>query len=109
MRPQVQAVPHEELSANVRTSYLLAQAYFALRVRIEGSLRPLGLTGLQLTILSTLKNRKGMSSAELARRYHKTPQGMGQMLSNLVDRGFIERTEDPVNRRVLRVNLTPEG
>ncbi len=99
----------DDIPTGVRTSYLLVQAYFATRTRIETALKPLGLTGLQFTILSTLKNRNDMSSADLARRFYKTPQAMGQLLNVLVTRDLVERAEDPDNRRILRVSLTEEG
>jgi DNA-binding MarR family transcriptional regulator len=96
-------------SESTSSSWLLVQSYHLLRARIEAALKPCGLTGLQLTILSMLKNCSDMSSADLARRYYKTPQGMGQLLSALAERALITRTEHPENRRILQMSLTAAG
>jgi DNA-binding MarR family transcriptional regulator len=93
----------------MRSSWLLMHASHAMRMKIESALKPCGLTGLQMSVLNMLKNRGGSSSAELSRRFFKTPQAMGQLLSPLLDRGLIQRTEDPDNRRVLRLTLTDLG
>lgn len=95
--------------ANMRSSWLLMHASHAVRMKIESALKPLGLTGLQMTVLNMLKNRGGSSSAELSRRFFKTPQAMGQLLNPLLEQGLIQRAEDPVNRRVLRLTLTESG
>ncbi len=95
--------------ANMRSLWLLMHASHSMRMRIESALKPSGLTGLQMTVLNMLKNRGGASSAELSRRFFKTPQAMGQLLSPLLDRGLIQRAEDPDNRRVLRLTLTEAG
>lgn len=94
---------------NMRSSWLLVHASHAIRMKIEAALKPCGLTGVQMTVLNMLKNRGGSSSAELSRRFFKTPQAMGQLLTPLVERGLIQRSEDPDNRRVLRLTLTDAG
>jgi DNA-binding MarR family transcriptional regulator len=101
--------PNTAPPGNMRSSWLLMHASHAMRMKIESALKPCGLTGLQMSVLNMLKNRGGSSSAELSRRFFKTPQAMGQLLSPLLDRGLIQRTEDPDNRRVLRLTLTDLG
>ena len=92
-----------------RVTYLISQAWFAMRDRIDEALNPHGLTSMQFTLLSVLAVRKNLSSAQLSRRFYITPQAMGQVLNNLEEAGWITRAEDPANRRVLQVNLTKEG
>ena len=92
-----------------RTAYLLAQAHFAMRIRIDEALRDLEVTGLQYTVLSLVSQHPDLSSAELSRRFFRTQQAMGQLLSGLEQRGWLVREEDPANRRILRVKLTDEG
>jgi DNA-binding MarR family transcriptional regulator len=92
-----------------RTVYLLSQAHFAVRTRVDLSLREYGATSLQYTVLSMLARHPGLSSAELSRRFYRTQQGMGQLLSAMEERGWIARAEDPAHRRILRVTLTPLG
>ncbi|MFC7518088.1 MarR family winged helix-turn-helix transcriptional regulator [Herbaspirillum sp. GCM10030257] len=93
----------------VRLSYLISQAWFALRDHIDGALKQHGVTGMQFTLLSVLASREALSSAQLSRRFHITPQAMGQVLTTLEEAGLLTRTEDPANRRVLLVNLTSAG
>lgn len=95
--------------AALRTTYLISQAWFALRNQIDTALKQYGLTSMQFTLLSVLAARKDQSSAQLSRRFYITPQAMGQVLSNLEEAGWLIRSEDPANRRVLQVNLTKEG
>lgn len=91
------------------TTYLFEQIHYALRIRTEAALRKYSTTAIQYTVLSVLANRDGLSSADLSRRFYVTPQSMGQLLSLLEERGLLERNEDVVNRRILRVSLTPAG
>ena len=64
---------------------------------------------MQFTILSSLKRWRGLSSAELSRRFGVTPQTMGEMVGNLERRGLVARVQDPANRRALRLSLTDAG
>ena len=89
--------------------YLFARIFYEMRSRTEEALKPHGLTPIQSTILSALDRRPGLSSAELSRRFGVTPQTMGEMVANLDRRSLVIRTQDPGNRRALRLNLTSEG
>ena len=89
--------------------YLLARVFYGMRARTEEALRPEGLTSMQFTILAGLQRWKGLSSAELSRRFEVTPQTMGEMIANLERRGLVARRQDPANRRALKLDLTPEG
>ncbi|MFN3891224.1 MAG: MarR family winged helix-turn-helix transcriptional regulator [Beijerinckiaceae bacterium] len=91
------------------TIYLLHQTSQGLRSRLEQALRPLGVTGLQYTILGLLDRHAGLSSADLSRRFFVTPQTMNQVIAGMLKRGLISREASETNRRVLRMALTPEG
>ena len=92
-----------------RTMYLLNQANQAVRSRLEQDLRPLGLTGIQYTVLSIVGSRDGISSAELSRRFFVTPQTMNEIVGALERRGLLVREESAQSRRILTARLTPEG
>lgn len=92
-----------------RATYLIAQAWYALRDRVDAALKQHGVTGIQYTVLSVLAGRDNLSPAQLSRRFYVTQQAMGQMLTNLQEAGLLTRTEDPSNRRILRVALTDAG
>ena len=112
-RPQPKATPltTETFEAPFRWGmvYLFARIFYDMRSRTEEALKPHGLTPIQSTILGTLERRPGLSSADLSRRFGVTPQTMGEMIANLERRTLVARTENPGNRRALRLTLTPEG
>ncbi|AXB48363.1 MarR family winged helix-turn-helix transcriptional regulator [Amycolatopsis albispora] len=91
------------------TLYLVKRLELAIRARMDEALRPKGLTTLQFTAMTALRQRRGLSSAQLARRSFVTPQTMNEMVRWLVERGHVERTRDPANRRVLLLGLTESG
>jgi DNA-binding MarR family transcriptional regulator len=91
------------------TIYLLHQTSQGLRSRLEHALRPLGLTGLQYTILGVLDRQEGLSSADLSRRFFVTPQTMNPIIAGLAKRSLVTRAATGANRRILRMRLTPEG
>ncbi|GIX15218.1 MAG: hypothetical protein KatS3mg118_3177 [Paracoccaceae bacterium] len=64
-----------------RTIFLLHQAAQSVRSRLEARLRPLGVTGIQYTILAMVAARPGLSSAELSRRFFVTPQTMNETVA----------------------------
>jgi DNA-binding MarR family transcriptional regulator len=95
--------------AHPRAIYYLNQANHAVRSRLEAALAALEMTGIQYTVLSVIGNREGLSSAQLSRRFFVTPQTMNELIAGLHRRGYIERTEDQANRRILRMRLTKAG
>jgi MarR family transcriptional regulator, temperature-dependent positive regulator of motility len=52
---------------------------------------------------------EGIRSSELAERAGMTKQGMGQLVADLEKKGYIERVEDPEDRRARVVRLTTKG
>ncbi|WP_309084684.1 MarR family transcriptional regulator [Chelativorans sp.] len=95
--------------AHPRLIFYLNQANHAVRSRLEAALAKIEVTGIQFTVLSVIGAHDGMSSAELSRRFFVTPQTMNELIGGLHKRGLILRKEDPANRRILRMSLTPEG
>jgi DNA-binding MarR family transcriptional regulator len=51
----------------------------------------------------------GTRSSELAKRAGMTKQGMGQLVADLEEKGYVERVEDPADRRAKLVRLTKKG
>lgn len=89
--------------------YLLNQASLAVRSQLEAALRDLQMTGIQYTILATINEHEGISSAELSRRFFVTAQTTNEIINGLEQRGLIVRKEDPANKRILRMKLTAKG
>ncbi|WP_081617094.1 MarR family winged helix-turn-helix transcriptional regulator [Wenxinia marina] len=80
-----------------------------IRRALDDGLRPHGLNGLQYTILTLVRDRGQMSSAELSRRFFVTPQTMNESVTALERRGLIVRRESEANRRILLAEVTDEA
>ena len=92
-----------------RVGYQMKRAQHALRLRMDGVLRDLGLTTPQYAALSALEGEPGLSGASLARRCFVTPQTMNQILVNLESAGLIARRRHPEHGRILQTSLTEKG
>jgi DNA-binding MarR family transcriptional regulator len=89
--------------------YLMKQVELAVRAELDDLTRPVGLTALQYTALTVLEQHPDLTAAHLARHSFVTAQSAADMVTALLDRGFIERHRDPADRRRLVMALTPEG
>ena len=89
--------------------YLMKQVELAVRAELDDLTRPVGLTALQYTALTVLERHPDLTAAHLARLSFVTAQSMGDMVTNLLDRGLIERHRDLADKRRLVIALTPEG
>jgi DNA-binding MarR family transcriptional regulator len=92
-----------------RLSYVIARLDRAVRRGIEERLAPHGLSVSQYTALSVLRNRPGLSNAQLARRTFVTPQAMNEVIASLEEAKLIKRDVDRNHRRILRARLTARG
>lgn len=96
-------------SAGAGTLYLVHVLTHASRSKLDAALAHLELSSFQYTALSVLAHNENLSSSRLSRRFHVTPQAMGELILVLERRGLIERREDTVNRRTLLLSLTEHG
>jgi DNA-binding MarR family transcriptional regulator len=93
----------------------LAQAFrdvFASVRRLRGRDTHLGGTALshaQVELLVELYQRGELSAGELATAAQLTPASVTQMLEPLAESGYVERTRDERDRRVVRSRLTARG
>ena len=72
--------------------------------------RPLGLTGAQYNVLNILAaSPDGISQRELGDRLVVDRSNVTGLLDRLEKSGWVRRTDDPADRRVYRVVLTPAG
>jgi len=79
------------------------------RSQMDEQLRPEGVTTAQLHVLKVIREESGASGAQLARSCYVTPQSAQALLKGLEDGGWITRTKDRVNDRILIAELTPSG
>lgn len=96
-------------SSGGRVGYQMKRAQHALRLEMDGALRPLGITTPWYAALSVLEEEPGISGAALARRCFVTPQTMNAILVKLEGGGLVERRPHPEHGRVLRAHLTRRG
>lgn len=96
-------------STGAGTLYLVHVLTHASRSALDAALAHLELSSFQYTALSVLARNENLSSSRLSRRFHVTPQAMGELILLLERRGLIERREDAVNKRTLLLSLTVHG
>ncbi|MCB1388334.1 MAG: MarR family transcriptional regulator [Rhodobacteraceae bacterium] len=101
---------HADLAARrPRLIYLLNNLNMLARKALDERLKAHQLGGLQYTILTLVRDREGISSAELSRRFFVTPQTMNESVTALERRGLITRSESEANKRILSARITDEG
>jgi DNA-binding MarR family transcriptional regulator len=92
-----------------RIGYVVGRLDRALRREIAALVAPFGLTVSKYTALSILRDRPGLSNAQLARRTYVTPQSMNEVLVALEADGLIVRSPAANHGRVVEVVLSERG
>ncbi len=92
-----------------RIGYLIYRVERRLRVRLDDAVAGHGVTTTEYVTLSVLRERDGLSCAQLARWAFVTPQAMNLVISALERRALIRRRPDPHHGRVLRASVTAKG
>jgi DNA-binding MarR family transcriptional regulator len=92
-----------------RIGYLIYRVERRLRVRLDEAVSSHGVTTTEYVTLSVLRDRDGLSCAQLARWAFVTPQAMNLVISALERRLLVRRRPDPNHGRVLRASVTPKG
>jgi DNA-binding MarR family transcriptional regulator len=103
-RPSDQA-----LAVTPRIGYVVGRLDRAIRREISALVAPFGLTVPKYTALSILRDRPGLSNAQLARRTYVTPQSMNEVLRALEVDGLIVRSKAANHGRVVEVALSERG
>jgi MarR family transcriptional regulator, organic hydroperoxide resistance regulator len=92
-----------------RATQMMKRMLIHFRGQMDEQLRPQGVTTAQLHVLKTIREKPGVSGAQLARTCYVTPQSAQALLKGLEDGGWITRTKDKGNDRILAAKLTPSG
>ena len=92
-----------------RVGYLIYRVERRLRGRLDEAVSAHGVTTTEYVALSVLRDRDGLSSAQLARWAFVTPQAMNLVVAALERRRLVRRRPDPRRRRVLRISVTRQG
>jgi len=91
---------------------LFREVQHRLHVKVESEIRKRN--GVKISfplarVLHEISIDPGLSNAQLARRVNVTAQSMNGVVVALEREGYIERTVDPENARVLRCYALPAG
>lgn len=97
------------LAVTPRIGYVVGRLDRAIRREIGALVAPFGLTVPKYTALSILRDRPGLSNAQLARRCYVAPQSMNEVLSALQADGLIVRSPAANHGRVVEVTLSERG
>ncbi len=92
-----------------RVGYLIYRVERRLRARLDEAVSAHGVTTTEYVALSVLRDRDGLSSAQLARWAFVTPQAMNLVVTALERRRLVRRRPDLHRRRVLRISVTRQG
>jgi DNA-binding MarR family transcriptional regulator len=92
-----------------RAAQMMKRILIHFRSQMDNMLRPQGVTTAQLQVMKAVREQPGASGAMLARACYVTPQSVQSLLKGLEVGGFIVRSKDRGNDRILAARLTPEG
>lgn len=95
--------------AVLRTHIELSRALLKLRAKETAWLDTRGLTLPQFAILESLYHLGSMRVGEVTKLILSTPGNITVVLKNLEQKGLIESTPDPKDRRVKRLSITGAG
>ena len=88
---------------------LLMRAARTLRRRWRAVLAPWDLSPHQARALGVVGERDGVRLSDLAEALHIAPRSATEVADGLQERGLVERTPDPGDRRAVILRPTEEG
>jgi MarR family transcriptional regulator, temperature-dependent positive regulator of motility len=99
------------VSAPKNIGRLLVDAARAFEVELNERLRQRGYADVRLSHSAVFGyiDRAGTRVVELADRAGMTKQSMGELVDDLVAKGYLERQPDPLDRRAKLIVLTSQG
>lgn len=68
-----------------------------------------GLSMPQFSVLMQLHHKGACGMSDISERFEITPAAASQLVDKLVQGGFVQREEDPTDRRAKLLNLTEKG
>jgi DNA-binding MarR family transcriptional regulator len=90
-------------------SDLLMRVARSQRRRWRDALAPWDLSPHQARALRVVCERDGVRLSDLAEELHIVPRSATEVADGLQERGLVERTPDPGDRRAVLLRPTPEG
>lgn len=89
--------------------WLVKQIFQGMTRELHERMAALGVTPAQWPLLLVMKQCSDPSAIELARLLQMNAGAMTRMIDRLVEKGLIERSRCPVDRRATRLALTDAG
>ena len=89
--------------------FLLAKAYQKSQNHLKTKLRPYGLTSVQALVLEALWEEQGLTAGEIGKRLALDNATVSGVLDRLAESRWIIKKNDPADKRVLRVYLSPKA
>ncbi|MCB2016043.1 MAG: MarR family transcriptional regulator [Hydrogenophaga sp.] len=96
-------------TAEESVGFLMKRAMLSMTQQMDRRLAPLDLTMAQWSPLMRLKKHGPCTVAEMARCLATDAGAMTRLLDRLEKKGLCKRTRSVEDRRVVHVDLTPEG
>jgi DNA-binding MarR family transcriptional regulator len=99
-------------SPDPSTPTLLRTAYNVLSAAIYRAVSQTGATDMRPAhgnAMEMLSIQDGLRLTDIAARAGMAPQSMGEIVDDLVSKGYLDRREDPADRRAKRIYLTRKG
>ncbi len=96
-------------TARRRFTFFIKAAEAVQRTLTEPRLRQAGITYAQLAMLRSIAANPNLCAADLARHTSVTPQSAGEIISTLLRKHLVTRSEDAESRKTLRLNILPAG
>ena len=94
------------------TTTLLRTAYNVLSAAIYRAVAEAGTTDMRPAhgnAMEMLAIQDGLRLTDIAARAGMASQSMGELVDDLAAKGYVERREDPADRRAKRIYLTQKG
>ena len=98
---------HEEIAEKVYPIYV--PTGLVLKKILWAFERDVGISPPKYFVLHVLAREAGISQGEIGRLYGVDPSRITRLAKQLEGEGWIERTRNPEDNRVVRMSLTSEG
>jgi DNA-binding MarR family transcriptional regulator len=99
----------DEIDLTSSLGYYLTKARNVLVERTDRAVKPLGLTAQQIGVIVMLSSRRASTPFELSRAMSYDSGSMTRLLDRLEKKGFVVRTRSDADRRMVKLELTPQG
>ena len=102
-RPVARNIAIAEIMQSLRRIFKAIQDYF------QEICKKYGITGPQLWALKTVAANGSLSLGELSKKMYLHPSTISGVVDRLEKKGFVVRDRGQEDRRVVKVQLTPQG